>query len=1046
MHLKSVQVQGFKTFAKKTELLFEPGITAIVGPNGSGKSNLVDAIRWVLGERSARELRGARMEEIVYSGGARRAGSGMAEVKLVIDNSDGRLSVPFSEVEVTRRGYRSGESDYWMNGSRCRLRDIEELFASTGVTQQGYAVVAQDDVDHIIQTTPGDRRALIEEAAGVRGLRAKRLEAIGKLKEADVSILRLGDLAAELGPRVVELRRQADAAREQREMTGRLATLRGSLLQGEWRAARQAVKKATAKVETLTAAAAAAERDSQTYAVEYDAHKERLAQAHDARLERERSLGAMRLTATHAAARVDLLTERLGAAAAAAAEAETALGDARQRLQALEAEAGAARVDAASVAPAPGPVAEETGLEDAEAAVAAAQARRAALETSVTDLRRRADGAAQEIAVMQQREQALAEIAGELERERGQAAEALASEEASSAALDRARAAAMAAAAEMETAEEAERAARTNLESAGQGAQTATAALARLEERVASLRRLAADEDIPAPSARRLVDLLEIPRVRQAAIEAGISEPTLTAWAEEGRAEQATLAGAVATATADLGAARAEATEADARTAAAREAVAGAGRRVEELRRGHVAAAAEVSAVAAHEAARDQRAEAARARLARLDGSIAARGEELRAVRARIADAGSAREVFQAEADPAAELLAGAVAAETEAEAALERLRQAESTRQAERRALLGRAEAVRGRLERAEVMLARQRQDVERAAERLAQAQVSRSNLEIEVAAAKTEAEAARVALASAPMEAETLVVETLTRTLVDMENGHLQRQVALAHHQEALAAAAIQLETDSATLADLTARMGGAGETMDGVEVNWEKTQREINRLERQLAQLGPVNELAIEEYERDGARLDAISGQFDDLSRAREGLDRIAAELGAEIDRRFEAVFGAVAFNFQETFAALFVGGKATLRLDDPEAPEPGVEILAQPAGKRMRNIKLLSGGERALTALAFILALEKVTPSPFYVFDEVDAPLDDANIKRFSALLESMASDNQFILITHNHATMTVAQALYGVTLEDSGVSRVVSVKLREGEVVAISTTG
>jgi chromosome segregation protein len=299
---------------------------------------------------------------------------------------------------------------------------------------------------------------------------------------------------------------------------------------------------------------------------------------------------------------------------------------------------------------------------------------------------------------------------------------------------------------------------------------------------------------------------------------------------------------------------------------------------------------------------------------------------------------------------------------------------------------------------------------------------------------------------LETTPIEAEAVEVETLTRVLVEMEKGHLDRQVVLAHQKEALSNAASQLAADSATLADLTERMGGSGEALDDVEVDWEKTQRDINRLERQLAQLGPVNELAIDEFERDGARLAAISGQLDDLTRARSGLERIAAELGAEIDRRFEAVFGAVAFNFQDTFAALFVGGKATLKLDDPESADPGVEILAQPAGKRMRNIKLLSGGERALTALAFILALEKVTPSPFYIFDEVDAPLDDANIKRFTALLESMAAENQFILVTHNHATMTVAQALYGVTLEDSGVSRVVSVRLRAGEVVAISGTG
>ena len=266
----------------------------------------------------------------------------MAEVRLVIDNGDGRLPVPFSELEVVRRGYRSGESDYWMNGSRCRLRDIEELFASTGVTQQGYAVVAQDDVDHIIQTSAGERRALIEEAAGVRGLRSKRQEAIGKLKEADVSILRLGDLAAELGPRVEELRRQAEAAREQREMTAALDSLRGSLLQGEWRAARQAVKKATARVETLRVAVTAAEQESQTFGVEYSGHKEQLARAHDARLERERSLGAMRLAATHASARGRAAGKRLAAARGAVAAAEAAQAQSGSRLAALEADAAAA--------------------------------------------------------------------------------------------------------------------------------------------------------------------------------------------------------------------------------------------------------------------------------------------------------------------------------------------------------------------------------------------------------------------------------------------------------------------------------------------------------------------------------------------------------------------------------------------------------------------------------------------------------------------------------------------------------------------------------
>jgi chromosome segregation protein len=871
VHLKSVEVQGFKTFAKKTELLFEPGITAVVGPNGSGKSNLVDAIRWVLGERSARELRGARMEEIVYSGGSRRAASGMAEVRLVIDNADGRLPVAYSELEVVRRGYRSGESDYWMNGSRCRLRDIEELFASTGVTQEGYAVVAQDDVDHIIQTSAAERRALIEEAAGVRGLRSKRHEAMGKLKEADISILRLGDLAAELGPRVEELRREAEAAREQREMTAALDSLRGSLLQGEWRAARQAVKKGGARLEVLRASLAAAQQESQAYAVEYAAQKETLARAHDARLESERRLGALRLAATHAGSRVELLAERLGAAREAAAVAGAGLVEAQRRLVPLEAEMEAARVDAATTAPAPGgpqETAESDGLADAT--------------------------------------------------KRAHEAGALA-------------------------------------ETLRQAHQVTVAQVNRLEERVASLNRLATAQDAPAVSAQRLVELLQIPAVRDAAMASGISRDTLGRWLHEGQTESNRLMGASAAAASELESARAEGASAEERARVAGEAAADAAAVLDEVRKGH-----------------------------------------------------------------------------------FERL--------AERRALLGRDEAVRGRLERAKAAAAAQRDEVRRLQERLGQAQHAVAGLATEAGAAEAEAAATRSALERAPLQSEAIEVEALTRTLVEMEKGHLERQIDLAHHQEGLASAATQLETDTAVLADLTERLGGPGQAVDDVEVDWEKTQREIVRLERRLAQLGPVNELAIDTFERDGARLSAISGQLEDLDRAREGLERIAADLGAEIDRRFEAVFGAVAFNFQETFAALFVGGKATLRLDDPQAAEPGVEILAQPAGKRMRNIKLLSGGERALTALAFILALEKVTPSPFYIFDEVDAPLDDANIKRFTSLLTSMAADNQFILITHNHATMTVAQSLYGVTLEDSGVSRVVSVKLREGEVIAISDTG
>ncbi|HXO66976.1 MAG TPA: hypothetical protein VN863_03170, partial [Candidatus Dormibacteraeota bacterium] len=600
--------------------------------------------------------------------------------------------------------------------------------------------------------------------------------------------------------------------------------------------------------------------------------KETLARAHDARLEGERRLGALRLAAIHAASRVELLRERLNAARAGDAAAEAGLAEARRRLAPLDAELEAARVDAAAVAPA----ADAGGVD-------------AAQPDALTEATRRAD------------------------------------------------------------------AVRARADSLRQAHQEVLAQVSRLEERVASLHRLATEEDVPAASARRLVELLEMPAVRDAAVASGISADTLARWLHEGRTEAGRLSDAIAAAASELESTNAEGAAAEARV--------------------------------------------------------------------RVA-----------------------VDAATEAATALDEVRKVHFERLAERRVLLLRGEAVRARLQRAEATLAGQRDAVASLEERLGQARHAVAGLEAEAAAAEADAAAARTALEGAPLQAEAVEVEALTRSLVEMEKGHLERQLNLAHHQEGLASASAQLEADTAVLADLTQRLGGSGQDLEDVEVDWEKTQREILRLERRLAQLGPVNELAIEAFERDGTRLGAISEQLEDLRRAREGLERIAADLGAEIDRRFEAVFGAVAFNFQETFAVLFVGGKATLKLDDPEAPEPGVEILAQPAGKRMRNIKLLSGGERALTALAFILALEKVTPSPFYVFDEVDAPLDDANIKRFTGLLASMATENQFILVTHNHATMTVAQALYGVTLEDSGVSRVVSVRLRQGEVVAISSTG
>src|SRR5919205_1239487 len=278
MYLKSLRLQGFKTFARRTELSFGRGITANVGPNGSGKSNRVDAVRWALGERNARGLRGQRMEDVIYSGGPGKAGVGMAEVSLVLDNEEQRLNVEFSEVEVSRRLYRSGEGEYLINGAHARLKDIDALLTSTGLRQEGYAVTAQNDIDHVIQAAPAARRELIEEAAGVRRLRRQREEALERLAQGQADMQRPQDLLNELSPRSEQLRIQAAAASEYNRIADELKRLQGDLA---------------------------------AFSPEYEKRRGELAQVREERWARERQLADTRLRLAEAQHRERIVEERV---------------------------------------------------------------------------------------------------------------------------------------------------------------------------------------------------------------------------------------------------------------------------------------------------------------------------------------------------------------------------------------------------------------------------------------------------------------------------------------------------------------------------------------------------------------------------------------------------------------------------------------------------------------------------------------------------------------------------------------------------------------
>src|SRR5437899_5465964 len=363
LFLRSLQLLGFKTFARQTEIQFDGGVTAIVGPNGSGKTNIVDAVKWVLGSGQARDIRGRKMEEVIYAGGERRSRASFAEVTMVFDNVAGRLPVDYREVAIKRRVERDGESDYFLNGTRVRRRDLIHLLASTGLTVDSYAIIDQHYIEHIVLCSPAERRQLLEEGAQVRGVKARRQEAGQKLQELASNLLRLEDLKSELAPRLDALRVQAAAAREASEATARLELLRGSIVWEEWREARDAHRRASTQAQGLERKLIEAREQARIAEDEFQSGRTAMQSAQDQRLSRQRTLGQVRLQLSEAEHRLQLAEERLENRRAVAAEARRSDTEARALLDAAVAlrsqltnelaEAEKATDPAAEIPPAP---------------------------------------------------------------------------------------------------------------------------------------------------------------------------------------------------------------------------------------------------------------------------------------------------------------------------------------------------------------------------------------------------------------------------------------------------------------------------------------------------------------------------------------------------------------------------------------------------------------------------------------------------------------------------------------------------------------------
>jgi chromosome segregation protein len=1180
IYLKSIDIFGFKTFADRTRLVFEPGISAIVGPNGSGKSNFVDAVRWVLGEQSAKQLRGARMDEVIFAGNSRRRPLGMAEVTLTFDNSDGALATPFTEVAVTRRAYRSGDGEYFLNRTQVRLRDVMDLLIGTGLGPDASAIISQGQIDAILSAKPESRREIFEEAAGTSKYQARKREAQRRLEQTDTNAVRINDVIVELAQQVPALEQAVRRAKRYRKVTGRLRDL--EIVSYVRKTAQRREERAGLAGVLGVEETERAEADAKTAALQAEASKARY-EEYQATI----ALDERNAARSNAAQGVqDLATAQAGAQARAeeserrcvayANDVETAkrdLADAEALVETLGGELTAAReqrdgalraAEAAARAEAEGSGRWEAAyaalraVEDWRARAAAAAAESEAASTAARTERERIAQAGAQVESDLQAATALAESAtgrahelaravaehdGAVERLSAEGAAAARARDEAGARLEIARGSLEAARANV-VAINARLSALREIEEQGIGVPAGVKAVVaghkadRLKGVVGVVSdliqvdgRFAAAIDIAlgarvhdvvtstAANAQAAIAMLDatksgratflpldlarqvaLPLVRDVSARSGFvgraSELVSCSDAVRGAVDHllrdvvvvdaldtalklapdllpatiVTLGGEVvrnASITggkgdADTGPlARRAAIAALSRDAVdAESAVLRADASFEAARTAVTAAAADVEALAtrrldielrrrddhgAHERALADAAQFKERIDALARGRSAAQADLNSATAAADRHAAAAVESHDTARTLEDERAAAAKQAD-ELQHALSVLRDAHRIAAADAAALVERVaqagddvEAARGRVVSARknreeriVALAGEREERERGGKELVALTAARAEADAALNAVQAEADALRAKRDELSTKArsleERLNSQTAQRQARSLElERHRIRLAEIDAEMAMLAASFAQNPATQAECDEITARYAG----FDG------DADTEVRRLREELARLGNVNLNALEDQAALLERREFLQQQLADLEAARASVLAVIADIDAESLRQFNATFEKVAIEFGETFARLFNGGVGKIWLSEASDPtQAGIEIAAQPPGKKMQSLNLLSGGERAMTAVALIFAILRVRPSPFYIFDEIDAALDEANVGRFGGALTEVARSAQTIIITHNKATMTMADRIYGITMGEPGASSVLSLALEK----------
>ena len=1176
MYLKRLEIQGFKTFASRTIFEFQPGVSAIVGPNGSGKSNVVDAIRWVLGEQSYSTLRSRKADDLIFGGGPRRAPAGFAEVSLTIDNSDRTLPIAFDTVTITRRSTRSGDHEYFINRAKVRLRDIQEATATLGGS---YTIINQGLVDNVLDLRPEERRRLFEDAADISVHEQRRNEAMRRLRDTDTNVRRTDDVIAELEPRLRSLRRQAGAAKQYRDIKHELDSVQIRLLRVQQQQSEDQLAQAQTEHTTAQQHVQQLHQQRDTISTQINTAREHIRAlreqigtiyADGSRLH-SRAEALQRAIAV-ADERAKSVAQRMHEFAQGQQEAEQQLGQIQQQLAQLnqtliQQQAQRNQHQQALNAIDAGRATYNDQRRTLRNAVDQAQRAEASTQAAIRERQRQVERLNELIATLSQHQQNEQQLVSQAETTLVATQKALTTAQA---AVD----------AHQKTLTEAQQA----LTNARQHIETVRGERATNEEAITVARRALNQLD------SRYQALVQIQRSHGGVVQ-GVK--AAMEWASKSGADFA-LVSSLISAPAELELAIETAlgarlqhivtptwNEAEAAIAALKKS--GQGRAtflpLDTLRSsgdtkaptsgdGVIGVASQlVKADTTYIKVVDyligrtlivRDLEVARREIKRIGGGwqiVTIGGEQVSSGGsltggAQVRDGGTLRrerdlrelpdQIAQAKAE-IDRLVAISARLNSQIQQSEQQVRQLDSARQQSQQQLQqlhSQRDVAQRSVNKAESDVALVSQQAAQAGSRFTDSTTQISQLEQELLDLAVQQQQQRATLDQCYRNEQLLIEQsyadddrrTVTQQLLTEAEGQVrgtmatieaseQRLTTLHNTLQQRQSRQAELEREAADVqqdsvnhhAELTGVQQAIGEiqvrlaplesalrtheaelpahekleqqvlqqlrdteseanrtalalqrAVDRIQVLIERAQSEgydlevlrksnepvvgdeptlnqqLNGYRQQLQRLGPVNPLALEEYEEANERYTFLTAQIADLRSAAQSLQELIRELDATMQANFESVFGAVAREFANTFQIMFGGGRASLDLvkqgDGGALDDIGIEITAQPPGKRQQNLSLLSGGERSLTAAALLFAILKVKPTPFCVLDEVDAALDEANVARFRAALADLRQTSQFVVVTHNRGTIEIADTIYGVSMGDDSASRVLSLRL------------